>query len=100
MNNFSPEWLDLREAADRRARSREIANAVAARFALRDELRIVDLGSGTGANLRATASLLPNRQAWTLVDNDPELSEAAKVKLCRWADAVGARRRDLASQKG
>ena len=100
MNNFSPEWLDLREAADRRARSREIANAVSARFALRDELRIVDLGSGTGANLRATASLLPNRQAWTLVDNDPELSEAAKVKLSRWADASERNGETLHLKKG
>ena len=100
MTSFSPEWLDLREAADRRARNDEIANAVAARFALRDELRIVDLGSGTGANLRATASLLPNRQAWTLIDNDPELSEAARAKLCRWADAAERDGETLRLKKG
>jgi SAM-dependent methyltransferase len=100
VSNFSAEWLDLREAADRRARNSEIANAVAARFALRDELRIVDLGSGTGANLRATAPLLPNRQAWTLVDNDPELSEAANAKLCRWADAAERDGETLRLKKG
>jgi SAM-dependent methyltransferase len=88
MSAFSCEWLDLREAADRRARCSNIADAVAARFALRDQLHIVDLGSGTGANLRATATLLPDRQAWTLVDNDPELLEMAKVKLSRWADSA------------
>lgn len=87
MTNFSPEWLDLREAADRRSRCNEIANAVAARFALRDELRVVDIGSGTGANLRATAALLPHRQTWTLVDNDAALLDQAKVKLGRWADS-------------
>ena len=100
MTSFSPEWLDLREAADRRARNDEIADAVAARFALRDELRIVDLGSGTGANLRVTASLLPNRQAWTLIDNDPELSEAARAKLCRWADAAERDGETLRLKKG
>jgi SAM-dependent methyltransferase len=100
VTSFSPEWLDLREAADRRARNDEIADAVAARFALRDELRIVDLGSGTGANLRVTASLLPNRQAWTLIDNDPELSEAARAKLCRWADAAERDGETLRLKKG
>jgi hypothetical protein len=88
MTRFSPEWLDLREAADRRARNSEITNAVAARFALRDELHVLDLGSGTGSNLRATAPLLPNRQVWKLVDRDPHLWEAAKIKLSRWANTT------------
>jgi hypothetical protein len=88
MTRFSPEWLDLREVADRRARNGEIANAVAARFALRDELHILDLGSGTASNLRATAPLLPKRQFWTLVDRDPDLWEVAKSKLSRWADTT------------
>lgn len=86
MNDFSTEWLDLREAADTRARNSDIANAVAARFTLRDELNVVDLGSGTGANLRATAQLLPQRQVWTLVDRDTSLLDAARNKLTRWAD--------------
>lgn len=86
MSEFSSEWLDLREAADARARNTEIANAVAARFTLRDELNILDLGSGTGANLRATAQLLPTRQTWTLVDRDAALLNAARTKLIRWAE--------------
>jgi SAM-dependent methyltransferase len=88
MTRFSTEWLDLREAADRRARNSDIANAVAARFALRDEIHVLDLGSGTASNLRAAAPLLPNRQFWTLVDRDPALLEAAKIKLSRWADTT------------
>jgi SAM-dependent methyltransferase len=86
VSDFSPEWLDLREAADARARNASVANAVAARFALRDELSVLDLGSGTGSNLRATAPLLPTRQKWTLVDRDTSLLDAAKLKLIRWAD--------------
>jgi SAM-dependent methyltransferase len=88
MTAFSPEWLDLREAADKRSRCNETANAVAARFALRDEIRVLDIGSGTGANLRATAALLPRRQTWTLIDNDATLLEQAKTKLRRWADSA------------
>ena len=86
MSEFSAEWLDLREAADARARNSDIANAVAARFALRDELSVLDLGAGTGANLRATAQILPARQTWTLVERDTALIEAARVKLVRWAE--------------
>ena len=88
MTEFSSEWLDLREAADKRSRCSETANAVAARFALRDEIRVVDIGSGTGANLRATAALLPRHQTWTLVDNDATLLEQARAKLRRWADSA------------
>jgi hypothetical protein len=88
VSDFSPEWLELREAADHRARSRDVMNALAARFALRDDARILDLGSGTGANLRATASSLPRRQAWTLVERDPVLCRTSKAKLLHWADAA------------
>jgi SAM-dependent methyltransferase len=86
MSDFSPEWLDLREPADIRARSSDVGDAVAARFALRDELHVLDLGAGTGANLRAIASLLPARQTWKLVDHDPALLTRAKAKLMAWAD--------------
>ncbi|HML30086.1 MAG TPA: class I SAM-dependent methyltransferase [Hyphomicrobium sp.] len=86
MSEFSSEWLDLREAADARARNTEIANALAARFTLRDDLSILDLGSGTGANLRGTAQLLPVRQTWTLVDRDAALLNTARTKLIRWAE--------------
>jgi hypothetical protein len=86
VSEFSSEWLDLREQADARARSADITNAVSAHFALRDEVHVLDLASGTGANLRATASLLPRRQAWTLVDHDAALLATAKKRLASWAD--------------
>ncbi|RUP10347.1 class I SAM-dependent methyltransferase [Hyphomicrobium sp.] len=86
MSDFSPEWLELREAADVRSRNRNVADAVAARFALRAELSVVDFGAGTGANLRATSALLPERQTWTLVDHETALLDVAKAKLIRWAD--------------
>ena len=84
---FSADWLALREGADLAARNAEIADAVASRFALRDSISVVDLGSGTGANLRATAPLLPDRQTWRLIDSDEELLLTARKELCRWADA-------------
>ncbi|MEM1371710.1 MAG: class I SAM-dependent methyltransferase [Pseudomonadota bacterium] len=85
---FSTSWLALREAADHRSRAPQIADAVQARFLTRDSLRIIDLGCGTGANLRGTAHLLPPQQAWTLIDYDPGLLTAARAELTAWADAA------------
>ena len=35
--------------------------------------RLIDLGGGTGSNIRYLASRLPSPQHWTLIDNDPAL---------------------------
>jgi hypothetical protein len=75
------EWLALRETADSRARD-AAASAVLtpllerlARLGDRHAPRVVDLGAGTGANVRWLAPRLPypERQEWTLVDHDPGL---------------------------
>lgn len=88
MTAFSAEWLGLREDADARARNGDVASALAARFQLRDVVRIIDLGCGAGSNLRATSALLPSKQEWTLVDSDPALLKRAKSALAVWADAA------------
>ena len=88
MSGFTPEWLALREPADIRARNREVANAVQGWFALRESVSVVDLGAGTGSNLRATAPLLPLKQSWTLVDRDDALLAAARTRLSAWADSA------------
>ena len=67
-----PDWLDLREPADRRARSTELAHELAA--ALRPgPVRVLDVGCGSGATTRWLAPLLPGPQEWTLLDRDPAL---------------------------
>ncbi len=88
MSGFDPAWLALREPADHRARNAELASALAARFALRDRISVVDLGCGSGSNLRALAEILPTTQSWTLVDYDPALLAAARETLSLWADSV------------
>ena len=44
-------------------------------------MRIVDLGSGTGANPRAVAPVLDCAQDWTLVEHDPALIEVGASRL-------------------
>lgn len=86
MSGFSASWLSLREPADHKARNRHLAENLQAHFGLRDTIKVVDLGCGTGSNLRATAEYLPSHQNWQLVDYDAELLIAAKTTLISWAD--------------
>ena len=86
MSGFSPEWLALREPVDHRSRCRGIAQQLAEHFAGHSAIRVVDLGCGTGSNLRGTYHLLPDEQHWTLVDYDLRLLAAAREALSAWAD--------------
>lgn len=90
MSGFSASWLDLREAADHRSRNADLARRVSGHFSASPGVRVVDLGAGTGSNLRATAPLLGHSQEWTLVDHDPALLEEASRQLSDWADEAKA----------
>jgi SAM-dependent methyltransferase len=100
MSGFSPEWLALREPVDHRSRDNALAGLMAGRLQPRPEPQIVDLGCGTGSNLRATAPLLGPRQRWTLVDYDPRLLAAARESLAAWADRAEPREDGLNLRKG
>lgn len=90
MTGFSAAWLALREGADHRSRNPDLVRRLAGRFIDTPSIRVVDLGSGTGSNLRATAPLLGPNQEWTLVDYDPALLEEAARALTLWADEARA----------
>lgn len=75
---FDAGWLALREAADHRSRpvgplDPLVAWCRARPWARGATLRVADLGSGTGSNLRWLAPRLGGRAEWTLVDHDPAL---------------------------
>jgi SAM-dependent methyltransferase len=85
MSGFDPGWLALREPADHAARDKGLLSAVAQHFEGRAEVSVLDLGCGTGSNLRALAPSLPARQEWLLVDHDRALLERARHALLAWA---------------
>jgi len=95
MNGFSTDWLGLREEADQRARDADLEARLAAHFARREALRIVDLGCGTGANARALAAHLPRVQQWRFLDNDRALLAAARARMAEWGAAAGDPHCDL-----
>ncbi len=88
MSGFSPEWLRLREPADHRARDRGLAAQLSAHLAGRLPVRLVDLGCGTGSNLRALSPALPAGQHWRLVDYDRALLDAARAEIAAWSGAA------------
>lgn len=76
-------WLALREGADHAARSRALTSAIVDALARERPLRILDLGSGAGSNVRYLAPYLPVPRQWLLVDRDPSLLEEAAARPAR-----------------
>jgi len=97
---FSADWLASREPADARARAPRLAAMLGSRMAPRESVSVVDLGCGTGANLRATSALLGPQQSWCLVDHDKALLDEAAARLSRWADTVESTGAKLMLRKG
>jgi hypothetical protein len=91
MSGFSADWLALREPADTAARSLSLTRAIASVLASDHELRVLDLGAGTGSNPRFLAEHLPGRQRWLLVDHDDRLLAEAPQKAASWASVHGHR---------
>jgi hypothetical protein len=78
LSGFAADWLALRAGADVRARDKGLAGRLGAYFAGRAQVRVIDLGAGTGANMRATALLIAAAQNWLLVDDDVALLAQAE----------------------
>ena len=100
MSGFSAQWLDLREPVDHRSRNVDLGRRLARHFEGWRPITIVDLGCGTGSNLRATAPLLGPDQYWTLVDYDQALLDVAGERLTSWADGADKQDNRLILFKG
>ncbi|XVV07105.1 class I SAM-dependent methyltransferase [Actinosynnema sp. CA-248983] len=100
MSGFAPEWLALREEADARARSSELADRVRG-LVNRDPVVIRDLGCGTGSMGRWLSARLGGAQHWVLHDRDPRLLELAEAAMSgvtvetRLGDLTALRAADL-----
>ena len=70
---FDPDWLALREPLDHASRAPALLPLLAAVSRADRWRRVLDLGSGTGSNLRYLAPRLHDGQEWTLVDHDSAL---------------------------
>jgi hypothetical protein len=106
MNGFSAQWLQLREPLDALSRAAGLCDFLTEELARQkrqnSRLAIIDLGAGTGANLRYAAPLLGGQQDWLLVEQDPLLLAAMEVRRREWMPPADCRVRhlelDLATQ--
>lgn len=77
MSGFSIDWLDLRAAADQRARDNNLKDQAILWLVAADNPVAVDLGAGTASTLRALTSPDQPSLTWRLVDNDTALLDEA-----------------------
>ncbi len=89
-DRFEEGWLGLREGVDHRSRAEALVAPLRAAWRDRGWSRVVDLGAGTGSNLRYLSPRLPPSQRWTLVDHDPALLARARDGLPASDRAHGA----------
>jgi hypothetical protein len=73
VGDFSADWLALREPADHAARSAPLTRTLSDVIQRNEELRVLDLGAGTGSNVRYLVARLPRPQRWLLADRDAAL---------------------------
>lgn len=97
MSETLGDWLKLREAADWEARSaRLVQQAIDAAphkgtpYASEGtSFNVLDLGTGTGSNVRYLAERLPAHQRWLVVDRSPDLLALVTDRTASWAAARG-----------
>jgi hypothetical protein len=82
-------WLALRERADAAARSVALTAAVTDRVKGQAPVTVLDLGTGTGANVRYLAPLLGAGQHWLVVDRDSRVLSELPARMAVWAKASG-----------
>ena len=83
MTRFESEWLSLREPLDAASRPPGIAETLK-RVMPDRPIQIIDLATGTGANLRYLSQILGGRQEWRLIDRDQTLLDAIPAILSEW----------------
>jgi hypothetical protein len=83
------EWLALREASDHASRSEPLLRRITERLTADRPVRVLDLCTGTGSNLRYLMERLPPRQHWLAVDRDRSLLEEIPSRLEVWGRTRG-----------
>jgi hypothetical protein len=91
------QWLRLREAADARARAEMLTRRIAGALPPSGAVRILDLATGTGSNVRYLAPRLPRPQHWLVVDRSALLLAELGEQTTLPGVEIETKQTDLAS---
>jgi len=75
---FSANWLAAREAADHRSRAPALDRVLGRWWREQAGGHVLDLGSGTGSNIRYLLPVLGAQARWTALDHDDALLETLR----------------------
>ena len=89
MDDLLARWLALREGADTASRSTELTRLIADSVRSREPVRVLDLGTGAGSNLRYLAPRLPAEQQWLVVDRSDLLLTELPARTAEWGAIHG-----------
>ena len=89
MDEALSHWLRVREPADVAARSEALTRAIADTTVPGEPLRLLDLGTGTGSNIRYLAERFRRPQRWLGIDRSVVLLAALPERITSWAAASG-----------
>ena len=98
MDNALARWLRLREPADFAARSEALTRTIADAIPGGRPVRVLDLATGTGSNIRYLAERLPGPQRWLAVDRSATLLAELPGRIASWGAARGYEARTKAGR--
>jgi hypothetical protein len=87
VSSFSADWLALREPVDDVSRPASLAQKLVENLPQQDPLEILDVGTGTGSNVRYLMDRLPGSHRWLAVDNDETLLAQLPEQMKTWGAA-------------
>jgi len=82
-------WLRLREPADVAARAEALTRTIADAMPAGTPVSALDLGTGTGSNIRYLAERIAGPQRWLAVDQSTALLTELPGRLSSWSAARG-----------
>ena len=89
MDESLSRWLGLREAADAAARSEALTRTIVGALPAGETVRVLDLATGRGSNIRYLMERLPGRQRWLAVDRSALLLADLRDRMSSWGTARG-----------
>ncbi len=89
MDESLSRWLSVREQADAEARSETLTQRITDAMPATGPVRVLDMATGAGSNIRYLLERLPARQHWLAVDRSAVLLTDLRERTASWAKGRG-----------